>query len=130
MLPAVFFDRDLPQAYVGDPPGSSVDTLAASTQMALGLEASPDMASAVGDARRVWFVLFARSNEEYLAAGLPEHPHLTWLQQRYVLTETQHWGDLELYLFSLEQPASASRQRACARTLDQRAAMQPIQNYP
>jgi len=53
MLPAVLFDRDLPQAYVADLPGSSVDTLAPATQRVLGLEAAPELSEAAGDSKRV-----------------------------------------------------------------------------
>ena len=52
-LPMVYHDRTLPETYIADPAGSGVDTLAISTQRVLGLEASPDLASAVGEASRV-----------------------------------------------------------------------------
>jgi len=101
-LPTVYYDRSLPGRYLADPPGSGVDTLALSTQQVLGLEASSDMALAVGDARRVWFVIFDESNKEYIRAGYPRHPHLTWLMMHFELVEIQSWEDLDVYLFSLK----------------------------
>jgi 4-amino-4-deoxy-L-arabinose transferase-like glycosyltransferase len=101
-LPTAYFDRDLPARYIADPTGSGVDTLARSTQQVLGLEASTDMFSAVGNARRVWFVIFDESNQEYVRAGYPGHPHLTWLMLRYGSVELLRWDDLDVYLFSMD----------------------------
>jgi len=100
MLPAVYYDRDLPQTYIADPPGSRVDTLAPATQQVLGLEAQADIESAAGEARRVWFIIFDQSIQEYVKAGEPTHPHLAWLNANYSLVEVQNWGDLRVYLFS------------------------------
>jgi mannosyltransferase len=99
MLPSFYYDRLLPQTYVADPPGSREDTLAHSTQLVLGLEAQPNLESAVGNARRVWFVIFETSNEEYKQAGYPRHPQLTWLMQHYSQVEVRDWGDLRVYAF-------------------------------
>lgn len=99
-LPTVYFDRALPARYIADPPGSGVDTLAVSTQQVLGLEASPNLPLAVGDAGRVWFIIFDESIQEYVRAGYPMHPHLNWLMMHYVLVEQQAWDGLDVYLFS------------------------------
>jgi hypothetical protein len=100
MLPAVYYDRSLPQTYVADPPGSNVDTLAPATQQVLGLEAKPDIETAVANAQRVWFIIFTRSNQEYMQAGYPRHPHLTWLMENYSQVEVENLGDLQIYLFA------------------------------
>lgn len=100
MLPMAYLDPALPTRYVADAPGSPVDTLAPATQRVLGLEASADIASAVADAERVWFVIFDRSEEEYLRGGYPTHPHLEWLLAHFAKLEVEDWGDLRLYLFS------------------------------
>jgi uncharacterized membrane protein len=52
MLPMVYYDRDLPQAYLADPAGSGSDTLSLPTQQVLGLVARPEIETAVGDAQR------------------------------------------------------------------------------
>ena len=49
MMLSVYYDRNLAQTYVSDPPGSNVDTLAPATQKVLGLEAKPDIESAAGN---------------------------------------------------------------------------------
>lgn len=100
MLPTAYYDRNLPETFVADPPGSPVDTLAPGTQKTLGLEAQPDIESAAGNADRVWFILFDESNLEYVKAGYPEHPHLSWLMAHYRLIEDRNWGDISVYLFS------------------------------
>ena len=102
MLPMVYYDRQLAQAYIADPPGSGIDTLAPSTQKVLKLEASEDLNSAIGDADRVWFLIFAELNQEYVRAGHARHPHLTYLIERYTQLELHHWGSLDVYLFSAD----------------------------
>ena len=100
MLPSVYYDRTLSQTYIADPLGSNVDTLAPATQQVLGLEAESNIASAAGNAQRVWFIIFDQSNQEYIQAGYPEHPHLTWLKQNYSQVEVENQGDLRVYMFS------------------------------
>jgi hypothetical protein len=100
MLPAVYYDRDLPHAYIADPPGSRVDTLAPATQQVLGLQAQPDIETAVGGARRVWFIIFGQSIDEFADAGAPAHPQLAWLESSYSLVNIRYFGDLRVYLFS------------------------------
>ncbi len=100
MIPLVYYDRHLPETYVADPPGSSIDTLAPSTQEVLGLIAQPQIESATTGANRVWFIIFDRSDQEYIAAGAPHHPQLVWLMQHYTLSEQTTWGELRVYLFT------------------------------
>lgn len=100
MMPSVYYDRNLAQTYVSDPPGSNVDTLAPATQTVLGLEAKPDIESAAGNATRVWFIIFDESNQEYIQAGYSMHPQLAWLMQHCSQVEIQKWDDLRVYLFA------------------------------
>ncbi|HET6845225.1 MAG TPA: hypothetical protein VFH29_00230, partial [Anaerolineales bacterium] len=93
-------DPGLPATFVTDPPGSSTDTLAPSTQKVLGIRAAPSLADAVIGARRVWFVLFDRSNDEYVNAGYLRHAHLTELLEKYRLAETRSWDGITVYLFT------------------------------
>jgi len=103
LLPSVYYDRLLPETYIADAPGSGIDTLAPSTQQVLGLESQPDIQTATDDAKRVWFIIFERSNQEYVQAGYPYHPQLAWLLEHYSLKETREWGQLQVYLFSRGQ---------------------------
>jgi hypothetical protein len=103
MLPSVYYDRTLPQTYIADDPGSGSDTLALSTQQVLGLEAQPDIQTATHNAKRIWFLIFDKSEQEYIQAGYPHHPQLTWLLEHYSLEEVKNWGELKVYLFSKGQ---------------------------
>ncbi len=100
MLPSVYFDRSLLQTFIADPPGSPEDTLAPATQATLGLRAQPDLPTAVGNAPRVWFLIFDESVQEFIDAGYPTHPQLTWLMQHYSLAEKRQWGTLQVFLFT------------------------------
>jgi uncharacterized membrane protein len=96
-LPTHYYDRSLPQTFIADEPGSPSDTLAYPTQQALGLFATPDMATATQGHERVWFVIFRRALDEYRAAGYANHPHLAWLEQHYTLVSVMSFNDLDVY---------------------------------
>ncbi len=97
-FPCHYYDRELPQTFIADPPGSGSDTLALPTQEALGLFAQELEAATTGH-ERVWLVIFDRAVMEYQAAGYPDHPHLSWLKARYRLGEVIHFNDLAIYRF-------------------------------
>jgi mannosyltransferase len=98
-LPTYYYDRSLPQEFIGDEPGSPSDTLAYPTQQALGLFSIPDIATAAGGHDRVWLVIFDRAIDEYRLAGYATHPHLIWLDSSYVRVGQMTWGDLHLFLY-------------------------------
>jgi mannosyltransferase len=102
MLPAVYYDQDLPQRYLADPPGSGADTLAEPTQRVLGLLAYPSLESATGGAKRVWFVIFERAVREYKDLGQKTHPHLAWLGAHYELERVENWDEVDLYVYGPE----------------------------
>jgi mannosyltransferase len=102
MLPAVYYDGDLLQRYLADPPGSGADTLAEPTQRVLGLLAYPSMESATSGAKRVWFVIFERAVEEYKDLGQKTHPHLAWLGAHYELERVENWDEVDLYVYGPE----------------------------
>jgi 4-amino-4-deoxy-L-arabinose transferase-like glycosyltransferase len=99
MLPAVYYRRDLPQRFLADPPGSGSDTLAPTTQEALGLQAYSSLEAAAGNAQTVWFVIFERAIDEYQAQGEANHPDLAWLDFHYDLHRVEEWGDVLLYVY-------------------------------
>lgn len=101
LLPGMYYDRTLNQRYLADPPGSGSDTLAKPSQRLLGISASDSIASATGDARRVWFIIFDKAIQEYQANSQATHPHLAWLADHYRLEAIEPWGDLRLYVFTL-----------------------------
>jgi 4-amino-4-deoxy-L-arabinose transferase-like glycosyltransferase len=98
-LPTHYYDRSLPQTFIADEPGSPADTLAYPTQEALGLFAAPDLATAVHGYQRVWFVIFRRAVDEYRAAGYPDHPQRSWLEQHYTLVSVASFNDLDVYQY-------------------------------
>jgi hypothetical protein len=100
MLPALYFDRSLKQSFIADPPGGSTDTLAPATQQVLGIHASPSLEKAVGNANRIWFIIFKQSIEEATQAGLATHPQISWLNEHFQPVSTETWGPLMLYVYT------------------------------
>jgi hypothetical protein len=99
-IPAIYYDSELPQEFIGDLPGSRVDTLAPATQEVLGIQGQPDIETAIGNAERVWYVIYERSLEEYRARGLSTHPDLEYLGSLYALEAQETWDGLQIYLYS------------------------------
>lgn len=102
MLPALLFDRDLPQSFIGDAPGSPADTLAPATQEVLNIKAEKDIQSATEDTSRVWFIIYQRAIDEFEASGEPPPPDLQYLHSQYRLTSEESWDGLRLFLFTKE----------------------------
>ena len=100
ILPAMYFDRNLPQTFIGDPPGGSTDTLAPATQQVLNIEAEADVASAVGDSERVWYIIYQRSIDEYVQAGKTTHSDIEYLDSKYILETKTVWNDLLILLYA------------------------------
>ncbi len=93
-FPAYYYDRALPQAFLGDPPGSGSDTLAYPTQQALGLYATT-LDAATSGAQRVWLVIFKQAIAE--VEGV--HPHVAWLEAHWTRVQTLSIGDMDVMLF-------------------------------
>jgi uncharacterized membrane protein len=103
LLPAIYFDRSLPQVYIADAPGSPEDTLAPATQEVLGVSAKPNIQTAVGNASRVWYIIYQSSIEEYQSSGYAMHPDLEYLNSHYNLETKEVWDGLDVYLFVRKQ---------------------------
>lgn len=95
-FPSHFFDPDLPQHFLADEPGSSNDTYAPASQQAMQLVPDPDLETAIGDARVVYYVVFDKAIDEYLAAGEVGHPALIWLQSHFSETDVLTFNDLQV----------------------------------
>ncbi len=108
-FPTHYYDRPLPQAFIADEPGSPSDTLAYPTQEALGLFATPDLATATRGHDRVWLVIFHRAVDEYREAGQLDHPHRIWLERHYNLMSVTSFNDLDLYEYQAGPPPAAAR---------------------
>ncbi|HXF86121.1 MAG TPA: glycosyltransferase family 39 protein [Anaerolineales bacterium] len=100
MLPTLYFDRQLPQTFIGDPPGSGADTLAPATQEVLGIAEERDLLSAIAGAERIWYIIYTRAIEEYQARGKTTHPDLEFLLSNYRLISKEQWDGIEIYLFT------------------------------
>jgi len=98
-FPAHFYAPGLPQVFLADPEGSPNDTFEPASQQAMQLFPQPDLASAVGESRRVYFITFSQTFREYEAAGLPEHPNLAWLDSNFQRVDRQVFNDLEIYRY-------------------------------
>jgi mannosyltransferase len=103
MLPALLFDHNLPQSFIGDQPGSRTDTLASATQQVLGIKAESDIQSATRNSKRVWYIIYQRSIEEYEANGFPIHPDIKYLDAQYKLKSEENWDGLRVFLYSKKQ---------------------------
>ncbi|MCZ2126305.1 MAG: glycosyltransferase family 39 protein [Anaerolineales bacterium] len=97
-LPALYYAPDLPQGFILDSPNSGVDTLSPATQKILGATAYADVESAASSARRVWFIIYQQSLDEYAEAKRPQ-PQLDYLESNFNLEGAEAWGDLRLYLY-------------------------------
>lgn len=100
-LPMIYYDRTLTQRYIGDARGSPEDTLALPTQEALQLLADACIQAAARDAEGVWFVVFARAQEQYEAAGRTElRDAFAWLGAHFAQTEQIAFNDLLVYRYT------------------------------
>jgi mannosyltransferase len=103
MLPALLFDRNLSQSFIGDVPGSGTDTLAPATQEVLNIRAEKDIHSATKNAGRVWYIIYQRAIDEYKAGGHPTHPDLEYLDSQYRLDSEESWDGLRVFLYTKDQ---------------------------
>jgi hypothetical protein len=99
LLPAVYFDRTLPQIYIADPPGSSTDTLAKATQEVLGVTSVRNIELATQQAEELWLVIFERSIQESRSMGMNTHPHLQFLEQNFERVSVEAWDGLQVFHF-------------------------------
>jgi len=97
-LPALVYDRALPQGFIADPANSSVDTLSPATQKILNLNSFADIESGTGNAVRVWFIIYQQSLDEYADVN-QVHPHIEYLDEHFTLESTEEWDGLKIYLY-------------------------------
>lgn len=98
-FPFRFYVPSLPQEFIRDIPGSGNDTLAPGSQAAMGIFPKPDLESATGNSKRVFFVVFTQTIQEYQNLGEMEHPSLLWLRGRFRQVMHRFYNDLEVYAF-------------------------------
>ncbi len=93
---AHFYAPGLPQVFLADPPGSPNDTFTPGSQQAMGIFPQPDLATAVGDSRSVYFITFTQTLQEYKEMGLAESPNIRWLEDRFRPDGRVLFSDLEI----------------------------------
>jgi len=97
-LPMRYYWPDLPQKFLPDEPGSPNDTFALASQAAMGIYPESDLKSAIGQSKRVYFVVFQETIQEYKAAG-QDHPQLVSLGKDLHQTALYSFQDLNIYQF-------------------------------
>lgn len=102
-LPAIYYYQDLSQKFIGDVPGSRADSLAPATQEVLGVHGQADIETAIGNAERIWYIIYQRSLDEYSAGGFSTHPDIEYLASQYRLELQETWDGLQVYLY-VRQP--------------------------
>lgn len=111
MLPMTYYDRDLPQAYLRDFPGSSEDTLALPTQEVLNLYADVCVMEGVREADGVWLVIFERVLAQYEALGRTDLSDVqAWLDENFTFEDEYRFNDLLVYHYGDGQ---IDRQTTC-----------------
>jgi 4-amino-4-deoxy-L-arabinose transferase-like glycosyltransferase len=98
-LPSFYFDRELPQSYLVDPPGSSTDTLSPVTRKILQLDYQENIETATANAARVWYIVYQQSIDEFTSQGYSTHPQIEYLVKNFKLEKKEKWGEIRLYLF-------------------------------
>jgi mannosyltransferase len=99
-FPAAFYAPDLAQEFLPDEPGSHNDTLAPASQETMRIYPVSGLTEAIGNAQRVWFVVFEEAVQEYRSQGKADHPVVSELGMKYTLAQKQTFNDLLVYEFT------------------------------
>jgi 4-amino-4-deoxy-L-arabinose transferase-like glycosyltransferase len=97
-LPALYYDKTLPQGFIIDPPNSNVDTLAPATRDILKLTEFENIKKGTTSASRVWFIIYQQSIDEFKQEN-KTHPDLEYLNKSFKLKSIETWDDIRLYLY-------------------------------
>ncbi len=96
-FPAHFYAPDLEQVFLADRPGEANDTFEPGSQKAMNMFPEPDLATAVGDSRSIYFITFTQTFQEYEEMGLAQHPSIGWLEDHFTQVDRVVFRDLEVY---------------------------------
>ncbi len=96
-FPMAIYQPDLRQAYIKDEPGTHNDTLAVSSQVAIGRMASNSAIEAASGKQEVYLVVFDRALAEYRAMGLEIAPSIKMLSDEYQIIDTKSFGDIKFF---------------------------------
>jgi hypothetical protein len=98
-VPMRVVDPGFEQVWLPDVTGIGVDVLPPATQAVLGIP-STRVADAMAGHDRIWFVIFARSRDEYRASGFEDDPNWLAIDAQFDAMEMQSFGEVELVLFA------------------------------
>ena len=98
-LPSFYFDQEIQQGFIIDPPNSSVDSLAPATREILNVNEVENIEKGTIHASRIWFVIYQQSIDELKSQGYQTHPQLEYLDQHFKLESVETWDDLKIYLY-------------------------------
>jgi hypothetical protein len=94
-FPMRIVDAALEQVYLPDVAGIGSDTLALPTQQALGLPAT-SVPDAMAGRDRIWLVLFARTRDDYRAAGFEDDPNWAAISAQFDVAEQRSFGAVDV----------------------------------
>ena len=98
-LPTFYFNQNIQQGFIIDPPNSSVDSLAPATREILKVNEIENIEKGTVHASRIWFVIYQQSIDELKSQGYQTHPQLKYLDQHFKLESFEAWDDLKIYLY-------------------------------
>jgi mannosyltransferase len=97
-LPLYYFEPDLKQDFIGIKPESVHDSLSLETQDVFGVQQVLSMSEAVGDAHRVYLIIFDLAMEMYFESEGAPHPDIVFFEENnYRLESKTLWDELWLY---------------------------------
>ena len=102
-FPCRYYSKDINQVFLGDEPGSSNDTLAEGSQIAMNLFPKKDVFQAVDGYDTVYFIYFDEVELEYESIGYNEHPNLEKLEQAYSLIDKKSFNDINLVKYEIKK---------------------------
>jgi 4-amino-4-deoxy-L-arabinose transferase-like glycosyltransferase len=98
-FPMRYYWPAMTEKFLPDVPGTPNDTYAPGSQMAMAIFPETNLNTAVGQAQRVYFVVFQETIQEYQAAGQADHPQLIDLRKTFHQTNIYTFQDLLIYQF-------------------------------
>jgi mannosyltransferase len=98
-FPSRFYDRDLKQAFLADVPNSPNDTFAPASQEAMQIFPEKNIEETVAGKKRIYFVVFQESLEEYTVNNEVRHPQILWLRDHAHQVDEIIFNDLILFVF-------------------------------
>jgi mannosyltransferase len=102
-LPSFYFDRELPQGYLIDLPGSATDTLSSATSQILNLTNYDNIEAASINATRIWLIIYQQSIDEFKQNNMM-HPNLEYLNIKFRLNSVEALDNIRLFSYTRRIP--------------------------